>query len=166
MDSRKPSFVYGFHGTDRDTALRIVTQQDDFQHSRNSYDWLGAVIDLGNCLDLLDQKNLNLLKIAYDELVMSLKDQGKQLPENIGFEKDDFDFRKRELDCAVIRMLQQMAKADECKFDTVRAAFWEGAPLYPGAGFHSKNHIQISVLNVNCIKGVFLPREMSNKDSE
>lgn len=33
--------------------------------------------------------------------------------------------------------------------------FTEGKPLYPGAGFHEKSHIQICVRNPNCIKGYF-----------
>jgi hypothetical protein len=37
----KPSFVYGFHGIDRDAVIRILNQEDDFRHSNNSYDWLG-----------------------------------------------------------------------------------------------------------------------------
>jgi hypothetical protein len=34
----------------------------------------------------------------------------------------------------------------------------EGRKLYPNAGFRKHNHIQIAILNPNCIKGVFLPR--------
>jgi hypothetical protein len=42
-------------------------------------------------------------------------------------------------------------------YDTLRGAFMEGEPIYPDAGFHSKNHIQICVRNSACIKGFFLP---------
>ena len=45
-------------------------------------------------------------------------------------------------------------------FDSVRAAFWEGKELYPNAGFKTQNHIQLSIINPNCIKGIFLPREL------
>ena len=103
MYSTKPSFVYGFHGLDREIALRILNQEDNFRHSKNSYDWLGngiyfwennyqraiqyaqedsrranstiktpfalgAILDLGNCLDLLDQKYINFLATAFDVL--------------------------------------------------------------------------------------------------
>ena len=71
---------------------------------------------------------------------------------------NDFDFKKRELDCAVIRWAHTLATNSGQTFDTVRAAFWEGKELYPNAGFKSQNHIQIAVLNPNCIKGIFLPR--------
>jgi len=121
---------------------------------------LGTIIDLGNCLDLLDQKYLDFLKIAYESLKEDLFLQNKELPTNSSFGVNDFDFKKRELDCAVIRYAHQLAEASGEKFDSVRAAFWEGEALYSGAGFRKGNHIQIAILNQNCIKGVFLPREL------
>jgi hypothetical protein len=45
-----------------------------------------------------------------------------------------------------------------CASTPSRAAFWEGETLYEGAGFRRQNHIQIAVINLECIKGVFLPR--------
>ncbi len=36
--------------------------------------------------------------------------------------------------------------------------FPEGNPLYDGAGFRDKNHIQICIRNQNCIKAIFDPR--------
>jgi hypothetical protein len=85
--------------------------------------------------------------------------KSKKLPKNGTFGKNDFDFRKRELDCAVIRYAHQLAEEQGFCFDSVRAAFWEGEPLYNGAGFRKQNHIQIAILNPNCIKGIFLPRD-------
>jgi hypothetical protein len=41
MYSTKPSFVYGFHGLDKQVALRILNQEENFRHSNNSYDLLG-----------------------------------------------------------------------------------------------------------------------------
>jgi len=193
MYSHKTSFIYGFHGIDREIAFKILNQEENFKFSKNDYDWLGkgiyfwennykravqyaledskrknskikipfvlgAVIDLGNCLDLLDQKYLDFLKVVYDDLKLTLESEGKVLPENSGFGSKDFDFKKRELDCAVVRWAHEMAKENNEYFDTVRAAFVEGEKLYPNAGFRMQNHIQISVLNPNCIKGIFLPR--------
>ncbi|MGK0290608.1 MAG: hypothetical protein ACI86H_002067 [bacterium] len=118
---------------------------------------LGAVIDLGNCLDLLEQDYLDFLKMSYNEFNKEF--EGISLPRNTGFAPNDFDFRKRELDCAVIRWAHTLAAKEGIYFDTVRAAFWEGEELYPNAGFKMQNHIQIAVLNPNCIKGIFLPRD-------
>ena len=123
---------------------------------------LGAVIDLGNCLDLLDQKYLDFVKESYEILNFYFKSESLKLPENTGFGDKDFDFRKRELDCAVIRTAHILAEQNNEKFDTVRAVFPEGDQLYPNSGFKEKNHIQIAVLNPNCIKGIFLPRKKIN----
>ncbi len=120
---------------------------------------VGAIIDLGNCLDLLDKKCLDLLFTAYTELELTLKEAGKELPTNAPFGENDFDFKKRELDCAVIRYAIEMAADEGIHFDSVRAAFWEGEELYPNAGFKTHNHIQLCIINADCIKGIFLPRE-------
>lgn len=194
MYNSKPSFIYGFHGVDKEIAMKILNQEKEFKQSSNKYDWLGngtyfwennyprakqyalgdskrknskiktpfvlgAFIDLGNCLDLLDQQHLDFLKFAYNDLEATLEKEGKILPQNSPFGKNDFDFKKRELDCAVIRWAHELAKEQGIFFDTVRAAFWEGEELYPNAGFKSQNHIQIAVINPNCIKGIFLPRK-------
>lgn len=119
---------------------------------------LGALIDLGKCLDLLDQKYLDFLSLAYESFKRDFEERGMDLPTNSQFTVNDFDFKKRELDCAVIRYAHELAEKEGIKFDSVRAAFWEGEELYPGAGFKKGNHVQIAVLNPDCIKGVFLPR--------
>lgn len=125
---------------------------------------IGAVIDLGVCLDLLDKKWLDFLREAHDLMVLTLTANGLELlATNSGFGKDDFDFKKRELDCAVIRFAVELAETKmNIKFDSVRAAFWEGEELYPNAGFKTHNHIQLSIINPDCIKGIFLPRQKTN----
>lgn len=120
---------------------------------------IGAVLDLGNCLDLLDQKGLDWVKDAYEYLIDDLNAEAKDLPINAPWSKNDIDFKKRELDCAVIRYAVKMAEELNEPFDSVRAAFWEGNELYPSAGFKEFNHIQIAIINPECIKGVFLPRD-------
>ena len=196
MYTKKPSFIYGFHGLDEKIALKILTKELNFKSSENEYDWLGngiyfwennperaltyakedskrkkskikkpfvlgTVIDLGNCFDLLEQRNLEFLAWAYSEFEKSLKENNKELPKNSHFYENDFDFKKRELDCAVIRYAHKLAKQEGMEFDSVRAAFSEGKPLYEGARFMSQNHIQLAILNPDCIKGIFLPRDFS-----
>ena len=69
--------------------------------------------------------------------------------------------RKPELDCAVIETVHTiMGEAGEEIYDSVKGVFFEGAEIYPGAGFREKDHIQICIKNPNCIKGYFLPREL------
>ena len=48
-------------------------------------------------------------------------------------------------------------RQDDPPFDSVRGMFQEGSEPYPDAGFREKNHIQICVRNLECIKGYFLP---------
>lgn len=119
---------------------------------------IGAVIDLGNCLDLLDQQWLDFVGGAYNIMAEELMCEGKQLPQNLPWTSTDIDFKNRQLDCAVILYAIQSAKAQGKAFDSVRAAFWEGEDLYPNAGFKQHNHIQISIINPQCIRGIFLPK--------
>jgi hypothetical protein len=117
---------------------------------------IGAVIDLGFCFNLLDSRYLQMLRQAYEQLVKLLSEKSLRLPENTG----GANLLNRKLDCAVVRTLHQMrANTGEPPFDTVRAAFVEGDELYKNAGFASKNHIQICVREIRCIKGYFHPRD-------
>lgn len=119
---------------------------------------LGDVIDLGHCLNLLEQRPLDLVKQSHAALADELSRVGLPMPKNrtIGTSKD---LILRHLDCAVIEFLHQNSKATRgAPYDSVRAMFVEGEPLYAGAGFHAKSHIQICVRDERCIKGFFLPR--------
>lgn len=118
---------------------------------------IGAVIDLGNCLNLLNRSHLVLLKRSYVGLQKAMKLKSKPMPANRNRFGNN-DRLLRDLDCAVINYLHEATKAEnQPQFDSVRAAFWEGKDLYPNAGFRELNHIQICVRNPNCIKGYFDP---------
>lgn len=68
------------------------------------------------------------------------------------------DLLLRELDCAVIETLHQSIQNSMTKpFDSIRGVFWEGKSIYETAGFREKNHIQLCIRSVDCIKGYFLP---------
>jgi hypothetical protein len=41
------------------------------------------------------------------------------------------------------------------RYDTVRCAFVEGRPAFPGSGIRSESHIQIAVRNPACVVGGF-----------
>lgn len=128
-----------------------------------SADVVGAAIHLGNCLDLLDYQNLHLLKEGYEILSESMARAGKPIPENRA-SGDLHELLMRDLDCAVIETIHYYRKlAGLPPFDSVRGVFWEGKELYPNAGFREKDHIQICVINPNCIRGFFFPRSMNQK---
>jgi hypothetical protein len=113
---------------------------------------VGAAIDLGLCLDLISANGSRAAEFAYASLHHDLIAAGGKIPENSGGE----DLLHRKLDCMVINYLHQLRKiSGEQPFDTVRAVFTEGEPLYPTSGFRRKTHIQICVRNHECIKGVF-----------
>ena len=127
---------------------------------------VGAILYLGNCLDLLDTQYIQLLKVQYDLMVESFQIRGIELPENKDLAKDKHkDKILRELDCTVIEFTHSNIRneiesgADLVAFDSVRGVFTEGGPAFPGAGILEKNHIQVCIRNHNCIKGFFLPRK-------
>jgi len=127
---------------------------------------LGAVIDLGFCLDLLDHKNLSHVEAAYEILIQTVKKSDFIAPRNKPANELGVDLLIRDLDCAVIETLHQARKSENLKpFDSVKGVFWEGEELYPEAGFREKDHIQVCVRNPNCIKGYFLPRKLNNSFS-
>tara|TARA_R110002050_G_scaffold17413_14_gene51791 strand:+ start:1406 stop:2056 length:651 start_codon:yes stop_codon:yes gene_type:complete len=202
------SIVFGFHGCDQSVADNILKENGSLKASEESFDWLGhgiyfwegsssraldwaksrkdindpavvgAVINLGNCLDLLDDRCIKQVSTAHDILIEELKAIGESQPENTVTDSDGFSF-KRELDCRVIMRLHQFnndaiandlglkSSTAENKrkvqrhpdfIDSVRGMFPEGKQLYQGAGFRKSNHIQLCIVNPNCILGYFSPR--------
>ena len=122
---------------------------------------VGAIIDPGKCLNLLEASAIAQVKQAYG--VLSVRFADGDMPRNQGGN----DLLKRYLDCAVIETLHQVRDeasaagedAPLAPYQTVLAAFREGDALYPDAGFHEKTHIQIAVRDLSCIKGYFRPLE-------
>lgn len=120
---------------------------------------VGAVIDLGNCLNLLDRQYLKVVRAAYENLAEASRKAGTPLPRNEPLLTGG-DLLLRNLDCATINTVHKMREESGlAPYDTVRAAFIEGAPLYESSGFSEYNHIQICVRSIRCIKGYFLPLE-------
>jgi hypothetical protein len=145
-------------------ARQYAQEDSQRKHSKIKTPFvLGAVLELGNCLDLLDQRHIDFLAVAYLRFVEDMKAEGKVLPLNLPAVDGDFDFKMRKLDCAVIRYACALARKEGSPFDSVRAAFIEGYPIYEGAKFFSGNHIQIAVINPDCIKGIFLPRNATGQ---
>jgi hypothetical protein len=188
MYSKLPNLVIGFHGCDRSSAEKVLYNNEKMYESVNDYDWLGhgvyfweqnldraldwaksqpkiknpavigAVIDLGRCLNLFDEHCIKVVEQQYEIFKRECEYNGVELPrnKNVGSNKD---LLLRRLDCAVIERLHAyLKKTGGPEYDSVRSMFFEGEELYPGSGFLSKTHIQICVRNPNCIKGLFLPK--------
>ncbi len=118
---------------------------------------VGAVLELGNCLDLSNDEHLQLVKSSYLAMVEMAAKFGIALPENHLVNQSN-DLLLRELDCVVIEftiLLNAMFGVEQ--FDSIRSPFIEGPELYPNAGFREKTHIQICIRNPDCIKAYFRP---------
>ncbi|MBQ3427437.1 MAG: hypothetical protein IJH37_09905 [Clostridia bacterium] len=193
MYTNVPNLVIGFHGCDKTVAEKVINGEAELDESKNNYDWLGhgmyfweqnlrrawqwaenqrkvttpavigAVIDLGYCLNLLDSRSMELLREHYSLFVESCDALGKVLPQNRNIGKNT-DLLLRDLDCAIIEDMHKLRDASPLpSFDSVRGVFIEGTELYQGSGFKDKSHIQICVRNPNCIKGFFLPRNANTQ---
>ena len=113
---------------------------------------IGAVIELGFCLDLTSSTGIDAVTSAYHDFLSYCAKAKVKVPENEGGQDSVF----RRLDCAVINHLHKVRDAGHFPpFDSVKGVFIEGGSLYPGSGFHQKTHIQLCVRNLNCNKGVF-----------
>lgn len=147
-------------------AYQFAVEKFRWEGRKAKIEVIGAVIDPGHCLNLLEASALTSLKEVYDVLVI---DRGGKanLPRN-GTGSKSWD---RKLDCAVINMLHKVREITHEKkwqrsnpkesplplYDSVRGAFWEGNPLYEGARIEERNHVQICIRNHECIKGYFRP---------
>lgn len=121
---------------------------------------VGAIIDLGNCLNLLDARHISIVKEGYEGLLAAFNTEGKVSPQNKAVPGRQSDLPLRYLDCAVINYIHAIMRHKRLDpYETVRGAFVEGEPVYPEAGFREKTHIQISVCDHRCIKGYFRPIE-------
>lgn len=189
MYSSWPHVVYGFHGCEAELARAVITGETEIPPSNNSWDWLGsgvyfwennpkraqqwakgkdyrepavigAVIDLGFCLDLLQARFLDLLPIAHEQLALRLQMADARLPENTSPDSGGTPLY-RKLDCAVITELRDMLAEEGKIVQSVRGVFMEGDWCYEGAQIRKKNHVQFCIADPDCVKGYFKPRELS-----
>ena len=113
---------------------------------------VGAIIDLGFCLDLTTAAGIRQVRAAHASYISNCEQTGDVIPQNSA----DAYYLRRQLDCAVFTQLHQIREDDEDQpIDTVRGVFVEGEPAYEGAGFRARTHIQICVCNTSSMKGVF-----------
>ncbi len=120
---------------------------------------LGAQIDLGICLDLLDTTNTRLLRKRFLNFQRFFRQNRISMPENRdaqGSRRGDKVLRFR--DCAVIDFTLTRLREDEgVTYQTVRGVFIEGGPAFPGSKIGLKSHIQIAVKDPACIVRFFRP---------
>jgi hypothetical protein len=122
---------------------------------------IGAVIHLGNSLNLMDRTSLETLKKTYTSFTAFHRRSfpGTPLPQNRRTSKGP----SHALDCQVINHLHTiMAKDMDAKgnpvpaFNTVRGLYQEDEPVFSGSMIRERTHIQISVLTPEeSIQGYF-----------
>jgi hypothetical protein len=186
--SIRPNLILGFHGCDMKLVRELSLRNTELRFSSNGNDWLGdgiyfwennvtraldyakekmkrepdiikepavigAVIHLKNCLDLTDRESLLEMEKAYEYAVGAFSKSELSLPKN------KKDMLLRPLDCTVTKFLDQLCRdAESPTYDSIRGSFFEGDPVYSGAGIYKKNHIQLCIRNSECILGYFIPR--------
>lgn len=151
---------HGIYFWENDPQRGLEWAQDgNAKHKIKEPDVVGAIIDLGHCLDLTMRTGLDEVARAFEMLNAAYQVANVPLPTNQGGP----DKLKRELDCEVIQALHFFRKQENLPpYDSVRAPFPEDRHLFDGAGFRLRNHIQIAVINEDCIKGYFRPLKASD----
>lgn len=145
------SGVYFWQSNPR-RALQFAAEKRSRERARWKPAVVGAVIDLGLCLDLTTQAGIDQVKAAHQALLATLQVANKNPPANSG----GTDKLLRRLDCAVINTLHELrASGGVSPASSVVGIFHEGAAAYDGSGFFEKTHIQICVRDPGCIHGVF-----------
>jgi len=134
---------------------------------------VGAVIELGDCLDLTTQTGIEAVRLAHHMFIILADRKGIRIPENVDpGQQMGGDRIIRRLDCAVMNYLHGILETEQESdtrsqpYSTVRAMFPEGSELYPGAGFRDKTHIQICVRDPEQILGVFRIPEWQRTELE
>jgi len=114
---------------------------------------VGAVIQLGRCLDFTDVAFTHALASVYKGLKESYAAGEASLQSN--------KRGNRMLDCLVINELARHNPGG--RFQTVRSPFLEGRPAFPHSGIRRESHIQVAVIDRSCILGVFRPTSGSKE---
>jgi hypothetical protein len=169
-----PIQVFRYHGTSREKANTILSE--GFHLSDNDYDWLGegvyffqdapyramqwasqqhpqypavirAVIQLDNCIDLLDIKWIPPLKIVYNSFREGYQRFALPFPQ-----QNPTLSKAHRLDCAFFNYTTELLRRQGQDMETIRAVFVEGESIFPSSAIFDLAHIQITVKNTALIK--------------
>ena len=147
-----------FWENDHDRALQWAHFLKERDKIRTPF-VIGAIIDLGFCMDLTEISHTIQLKEAYQEFRQFYDEKKIPMPVNERGSTDDEDLILRKLDCAVINIMHTLRKKrNQPPYDTVRGIFQEGGAVYENARIREKTHVQLCVRNPRkSIVGYFLP---------
>jgi hypothetical protein len=120
---------------------------------------VGAYIDPGFCLNLLDPEAHKELRDAYQIYKDSVIRAATKRPDITMYANDRYragiaTFRR--LDCAVIQMVHSLrTKNNKQPFDSVYGSFDEGEPVFEGSSLREQSHAQLAVIDPRRIQHVF-----------
>jgi hypothetical protein len=161
--------VFGNRGTSKQKANTVLSQ--GFRVSDNDYDWLGegvyffqdapyramqwatqqhpqdpavirALIQLDNCIDLLDIKWIPTLKIVYNSFKQGYQRFDRPLPK-----QNPTLSKAHRLDCAFFNYTTELLRRQGQNMEIIRAVFVEGESIFPSSAIFDLAHIQIAVKN-------------------
>ena len=118
---------------------------------------VGAVVRLVACLNLMDKASNQPLLVAYTVLKWTFENI-KKSGLRLSFPANNDKLHR--LDALVLNTACKFAAESGHPYDTVRAAFIEGNPVFEGSSIHSDTHIQLCVRNPASIIAYFRPREI------
>jgi hypothetical protein len=131
------------------------------EQRRKSQDWdeevavLASMIRLGNCFDLLDPDNLEVLAGFGREYEYLQREMGHKPPKN--FNKSKF------LDCAVFQFAYAAFELQDEPVDSCRAVFVPTTKrLWTRSGVYRQAHIQLCLRNPECIVGTWLVKPLQD----
>ena len=145
--------IVAYHGCDARVAERVFAGSEGLRPSENDYDWLGPGVYfwVGSPERALDwareQRTRGKLgapavvgALIHPARCLNLTDYGA-----LGEVKSAYDH------------LELREDAGAPPYDAVLGVFEEDEPLYPGAGFKRRTHIQVAVRDLEIVIGYFRP---------
>lgn len=116
---------------------------------------LASMIRLGNCFDLLDPDNVEMLAGFQREYELLERGTGSRPKENRN--------KSKYLDCAVFQFAYTAFEVGGDPVDTSRAVFVpSNKRLWARSGVHRHAHIQLCVRNPECILGTWLMKPLQD----
>jgi hypothetical protein len=170
-------WVYGYHGTSRSRAERILVE--GFRPSTNGYDWLGTGVyfwqDAPNhallwarqnyqeeaiviksrlrldstCIDLLDMPQVDNPNFWTDSY-NEFTEMCRRAGRSLPEQNPDIP-GKRYLDCSFFDYLRSSIFGSDPR-GAIRSAFPEGKRIFPNSAIFDKTHVQIAIIDLGLIE--------------
>lgn len=120
---------------------------------------VGAVLRVSVWLDMTTQEGMANWLAAFNTLKAEREGAGRPMPENTKVDDADETVLLRQLDNAVFTTLPAVRAQNKLPaLHAIRGAFYQGKPLAGSSSeFLEHTHVQIALLEEDCVQGWFLP---------